>query len=322
MNTHTSQPAAYAVCVPHLPFITMQARELNADFWKAYEARAAELRTFDPEIVFVFGSDHYEGQVMKSMPAFMVGQAAEAVDDRGGFPGRLDVPGDIALACAEYLVDAEFDVATSYAMQVDHGFSNVVHQLFDAIDARRIVPIFVNALSHPRPTFRRCRRFGEAVGHFAATLGKRVAFVGSGGLSHETGEIFPQVFAAPDAATREFLIHGGSQGELSREQWRRNLDTGLAVVNELLIQRTPGVGNVKPEWDQAFLRMLELQDLSAFDAWKDDEVLRTAGNGAGEVREWIAALAAAQAAGAARIVVDHYEAGTCIGVAAAVVHAV
>ena len=93
------------------------------------------------------------------------------------------------------------------------------------------------------------------------------------------------------------------------------------VVNELLIQRTPGVGNVKPEWDQAFLRMLELQDLSAFDAWKDDEVLRTAGNGAGEVREWIAALAAAQAAGAARIVVDHYEAGTCIGVAAAVVHA-
>jgi len=199
MNTKTSQPAAYAVCVPHLPFMTMQARELNAGFWKAYEARAAELRTFDPELVFVFGSDHYEGQVMRSMPAFMVGQAAEAVDDRGGFPGRLDVPGDIALACAEYLVDAEFDVATSYAMQVDHGFSNVVHQLFDAIDARRIVPIFVNALSHPRPTFRRCRRFGEAVGHFAATLGKRVAFVGSGGLSHETGEIFPQVFAAPAA---------------------------------------------------------------------------------------------------------------------------
>jgi hypothetical protein len=46
--------------------------------------------------------------------------------------------GAIALACAEYLVDAEFDVATSYAMQVDHGFSNVVYQLFGAIDARRI----------------------------------------------------------------------------------------------------------------------------------------------------------------------------------------
>ena len=321
MSTNTSQTAAQAVCVPHLPFITMQARELNAGFWAAYDARAAALRRFDPELVFVFGSDHYEGQVLRSMPAFMVGQAAEAVDDRGGFPGRLDVPGDIALACAEYLVDAEFDIATSYAMQVDHGFSNVVHQLFGAIGARPIVPIFVNALSHPRPTFRRCRRFGEAVGRFAATLGKRVAFVGSGGLSHETGEVFPQVFEAPDAATREFLIHGGLHGEMTREQWRSNLDAGLAVVNELLIQRTPGIGNIKPDWDQAFLRTLESQDLSTFDAWTDAEVLRTAGNGAGEIREWIAALAAAQAAGAARIVVDHYEAGTCIGVAAAVVHA-
>jgi 2,3-dihydroxyphenylpropionate 1,2-dioxygenase len=314
-------PAAYAFCVPHLPFMTMQARELNADFWAAYEARADDLRRFDPEVVFVFGSDHYEGQVLRSMPAFMIGQVAEAVADRGGFPGALDVPGDIALACAEYLVNAEFDVATSYAMQVDHGFSNVLHQVFGAIDARPVVPIFINALVHPRPTFRRCRRFGEAVGRFAATLGKRVAFLGSGGLSHETGEVFPQIHEARDRATREFLIHGGLKGELTREQWRRNLDAGLDVVNGLLMQRTPGVGNVKPEWDERFLRTLTSQDLTAFDAWQDDEVLRSAGNGAGEVREWIAALAAAQATGAGSIVVDHYEAGTCIGVAAAVVHA-
>ena len=41
MSTNTSQTAAQAVCVPHLPFITMQARELNAGFWAAYDARAA-----------------------------------------------------------------------------------------------------------------------------------------------------------------------------------------------------------------------------------------------------------------------------------------
>lgn len=313
--------AAYAVCVPHLPFMTMQARELNASFWAAYEACAADLHSFDPEIVFVFGSDHYEGQVLRSMPAFMVGQAAEAVDDRGGFPGRLDVPGDIALACAEHLTNAEFDVATSYAMQVDHGFSNVLHQMLGAVDARPVVPIFVNALCHPRPTFRRCRRFGEAVGRFAATLGKRVAFLGSGGLSHETGEVFPQVDETHDAATRDFLIHGGVKGEISRDQWRRNLNTGLDEVNVLLMRRTPGVGNVKPEWDDKFLRTLTGQDLTAFDTWEDADVYRSAGNGAGEVREWIAALAAAQAAGAGKIVVDYYEAGTCIGVAAVVVHA-
>lgn len=312
---------AYAVCVPHLPFISMQARELNAPFWQAYDARARDLRRFDPEVVFVFGSDHYEGQLLKSMPAFMVGLAAEAVDDRGGFPGRLDVPGDVARACAEHLIEAEFDIATSYAMQVDHGFSAVLQQVFGGIDARPVVPLFVNALIHPRPTFRRCRRFGEAVGRFAATLGKRVAFLGSGGLSHETGDVFPQIDEVRDPATREFLIHGGRNGEISRDEWRRNLDAGLDEVNVLLMQRTPGVGNVQRDWDEAFLEALESQDLTAFDAWRDEEVFRSAGNGAGEVREWIAALAAARAAGADDIVVDYYEAGTCIGVAAVVVHA-
>lgn len=313
--------AAYVACVPHLPFITIQDRALNAPFWAAYEARAAELRAFDPEVVFVFGSDHYEGQLMKSMPTFMVGLAAEAIADRGGFPGRLDVPSELARACAEQLVHEEFDLAVSWAMTVDHGFSNVLHYMLGAVDARPVVPIFVNALSHPRPTFRRCRRFGAAVGRYAASLGKRVAFLGSGGLSHETGDIFPQVHELGDGPMRDFLIHGGAKGALSRAQWREDLDAGLVQVNLLLEQRVPGVGNVQNGWDQEFLRTLATSpDLSAFDGWDDAEVLRSGGNGAGEVREWIAACAAAHAAGASRFSIDYYEAGTCIGVAAVVVH--
>ena len=321
--TAAAQPpgSAYLVCVPHVPFMSMQARELNSEFWKAYEQRAADVRRFDPEIVFVFGADHYEGHHLKSMPAFMVGQAAEAVDDYGGFAGRLNVPGSLAIACATHLMKEDFDVAVSYAMQVDHGFSSVLHHVLGAIDARPVIPIFVNALCHPRPAFRRCREFGEAVGQFAATLGRRVLFLGSGGLSHETGAVFPQVDAAPDKAVRDYLIHGGSAGELSREQWRRNLNVGLDEVNALLVERVPGVGSVNREWDRRFLDVLVGPNLAAFDAWQDEDVLKEAGNGAGEVREWIAAAAAARAAGASKIVVDHYAEGTCIGVGAVVAHA-
>ena len=92
-------------------------------------------------------------------------------------------------------------------------------------------------------------------------------------------------------------------------------------MNKLLEQRVPGTGDVRPAWDEQFLRMLTTGTLEDFDAWEDEQVMRTGGNGAGEVREWIAALAAGQAAGARQIRLDHYEAGTCIGVAAAVVHA-
>jgi 2,3-dihydroxyphenylpropionate 1,2-dioxygenase len=312
---------AHAVCVPHLPFMTIQERRLNAPFWDAFEHRAARLREFDPEIVFVFGSDHYEGQQAANMPTFAIGYAAEAIDDRGGFPGRLQVPESLARACAEFLVNEEFDISSSYAMQVDHGFSAALHHLCGAVDACVVVPVFINALCHPRPTFRRCRRLGDAVGRFGATLGKRVAFIGSGGLSHETGDIFPQVFEAQDPALRDYLIHGGRRGAITREQWRRTLNAGLTEVNKLLEQRVPGTGDIRPAWDENFLRLLVAGDLAAFDRWDDAQVMREGGNGAGEVREWIAALAAAHAAGATQIVLDHYEAGTCIGVAAAVVHA-
>lgn len=312
---------AYAVCMPHLPFMTIQARERNAPFWEACDARAAELRAFDPELVFVFGSDHYEGQHMAGMPTFALGLAAEAIDDRGGFPGKLRVPQDVAGACAEYLVREEFDLVTSWAMRVDHGFSAATHHLLGAIDARPVIPVFINALCEPRPTFRRCRRLGEAIGRFAATLGKRCAFIGSGGLSHETGDIFPQVREVQDAALRDYLIHGGRVGAITREQWRTNLNAGLTEVNKLLEQRTPGVGEIRPAWDEDFLRRLTSGPLAYFDAWDDAQVLRTGGNGAGEVRAWIAALAAGEVAGAGEVRLDHYEAGTCIGVAAAVVHA-
>jgi 2,3-dihydroxyphenylpropionate 1,2-dioxygenase len=61
--------------------------------------------------------------------------------------------------------------------------------------------------------------------------------------------------------------------------------------------------------------------MQAFDTWEDAQILSDAGIGGGEIREWIAALAAAHAAGTSPPQVDYYEAGTCIGVAAVVVHA-
>jgi 2,3-dihydroxyphenylpropionate 1,2-dioxygenase len=271
--------------------------------------------------VIVFGSDHYEGQHLRCMPTFLVGHAARAIADDGGFPGTLDVPESLARACATHLVREDFDVAVSYSMTVDHGFSSVLHHTLGAIDARPVIPIFVNALSEPRPSLRRCRMLGAAVGRFAAGLGKRVAFLGSGGLSHETGDIFPQLHETQDPALREFLIHGGTAGPITREKWRTNLHAGLAEVNKLLEQRVPGVGQIRKAWDEEFLRILTASpDMHAFDAWEDADLLKNAGNGAGEIRSWIAALAAAHAAGTSGVTVDHYEAGTCIGVAAVVVH--
>lgn len=322
MNNPESGPgAAFLTCAPHVPFLALQDRALNDGFWKAYEARIAAFNAFDPELVIVFGADHYDGQLLRAMPTFLIGQVATAIDDRGGHPGPLHIPKDIAIGCAEHLVNQHFDITNSYAMEVDHGFSGILHHFMGRLDARPVVPIFINALCHPRPTFKRCRELGEAVGRFAASLGKRVAFLGSGGLSHDTGPMFPQVDTATDEGVREYIIHGGSRGGWSREQWIGEINKGLDVVNEQLLARVPGVGQVNKEWDVTFLETFAAGDLRAFDSWADADVVRKGGYGGGEVRQWIAAASAAQAAGARQLVVDYYNPDTPIGVAAVVVHA-
>lgn len=319
-NQIPDQAQAYLGCVPHVPFMVLQERGLNQPFWDAYKRQADALRAFDPELVIVFGSDHYSGQHMRLMPSFAIAQAAEAIDDDGGYPGRLDVPFDISFACAAHAIEAGIDVATSFAMEVDHGFSAVLHHFLGAIDAKPVIPVFVNALCEPRPTFRRCRMLGEAIGDFAAGLGKRVAFLASGGLSHETSEVFPQFREAPDGSLKDYMLHGGSKGDLSREDWLGWLHDGLQVVNGLLLDRVPGVGEIREDWDDEFLRLFTAGDLTVFDSWKDQEILRCGGNGAGEVRQWIAAAAAAQRMGVRDISVDFYSHDLPLGVAAVVAH--
>jgi len=315
------QPKAFLACVPHVPFMVLQERQQNQPFWDAYEAQARALAAFDPELVVIFGSDHYSGQHMRLMPAFAIAQAAEAIGDDGGFPGKLDVPAELSLACAAYVIEAGFDVATSYAMEVDHGFSAALTHFTGAVDARPTIPVFINCLAAPRPTFRRCRMLGEAIGQFIAQTGKRTAFIGSGGLSHSTGDIFPQMAEAAEQRTHDYILHGGTRGELTRAKWLGELHDGLQIVNELLLDRVPGVGDIKPEWDEAFVGLFAAGDMTAFDAWSDADVLRDGGNGAGEVRMWIAAAAAAQAAGAGPVQIDFFEHGLTMGVAAVVAHA-
>ena len=314
-------PKAFLGCVPHAPFMMLQDPQLNQPFWDAYETQAKALRAFDPELVFVFGADHYSGQHMRLMPSFAIGQAAEAIADDGGCPGKLDVPFDLSFACATHVIESGIDVATSFAMEVDHGFSAVIGHFLGAIDAKPVIPVFINALAAPRPTFRRCRMLGEAIGEFAAGLGKRVAFLGSGGLSHETGEVFPQYTEASDQRTRDYILHGGVKGELDRETGLGEMHEGLQVVNALLLARVPGVGEIREDWDDEFLRLFAAGDLTVFDAWRDADVLREGGNGAGEVRQWIAAAAAAQKAGVGKISIDFYSHGLPMGVASVVAHA-
>lgn len=312
---------AYVACAPHVPLLSIQAKEHSADLWRAYEARVAEYDAFDPELTIVFGGNHYQGVHLNMAPTFIVGQVAEAVDDCGGMPGKLDVPLNLSLRLADALVQADFDIATSYAMVIDHGFSNVLGNfLHGDLGARPVIPVHINSLSFPRPTFKRCRQVGEAVGRWAATLGKRVAFLGSGGLSHQTDLIFPQYESAPDEAMRDYMVHGGARGPINQKVFNDNM---VPAMTELSNHLAAGAGidtGINAAWDRDFLKAFSSGDLTAFDGWTDADVLDKAGYGGGEVRMWVAAAAAGQAAGAKPIRVDYYSDKDPLAVGTAVAH--
>jgi len=323
MAANGNSGGVYVACVPHSPLVHNEQERKHElpGFWDAYEARVAELDAFDPDLVINFGADHYSNIHLNLMPSFLIGFKAQAIDDRGGIPGKLDVPTDLAVDLANHLVESGLDMATSYDMTVDHGFSGVMHFFFHGkLDSRPSIPIYINCLAEPRPTFRRCRELGEAVGEWAAKTGKRVAFLGSGGLSHGTGSMFPQFHDAPSEDVRRFIVSGGSEDGITDEKWHADISEVCDKSSDLLRSgvRLP---SVICEWDQMFLDTLAAGDLTVFDGWKDADVNRDGGGGAAEIRLWIAAVAAAQKAGSKPVTVDYYSHDTTFGVGSGIVHA-
>jgi 2,3-dihydroxyphenylpropionate 1,2-dioxygenase len=271
----------------------------RAEVTAALRRLGERIEALDPELVFQFSPDHYNGFFYDLMPPFCLGLQASAVGDWQTHSGPLRVPEDIALGAHAAAAEAGVDLAISYRMLVDHGFTQFWQITVGAADRYPIVPIFLNCAAPPLPAFWRVRALGEAIGRYAAGLGKRVLFVGSGGLSHDPP--LPQM-ATADAQRREFLIAGRNPGPEARAaRQERILAAGRASAK--------GEGPcqpLNPEWDKEVLDLFAKQDLKAFDRFTDEEVNRLGGSGGAEIRAWQAAFAALASAGRYEAKVELY----------------
>jgi 2,3-dihydroxyphenylpropionate 1,2-dioxygenase len=287
-------------CASHTPLMAFTEPAGGREDVSAALRRLGErIEAFDPELVFQFSPDHYNGFFYDLMPPFCLGVQASGIGDWRTHEGPLNVPQDVALGAHAAATEAGIDLAVSYRMVIDHGFTQFWQITVGAADRYPIVPIFINCAAAPLPPFARVRALGEAVGRYAAGLGKRVLFVGSGGLSHDPP--LPQM-ATADAQRREFLIAGRNPGPEARAlRQERILAAGQASAK--------GEGPclpLNPEWDKQVLRLFEQNDVKAFDAFTDEEVRRLGGSGGAEIRAWQAAFAALSAAGKYEAKVELY----------------
>ncbi len=311
-------------CASHSPLIDFPTRETDAvrAARAALTARAEAIRAFDPELVVLFGTDHYGGRQMDCMPCFCIGRAATALADVGGTPGRLDVPEALPAELLGHLRSQDIDVAGSHEMEVDHGFSQALRVLCGGVDTYPVLPIFINCIAPPFVPFARSRVLGEAVGRWIDARSERILVLGSGGLSHHPAIFFPPVDAAPEEV-RPFLTYGERQQQMPRATWIERIDKAHRDVAPHL-----GSDEVKEEalhihadWDRAFLQLLADGKLEEVDAWQPGEMVEQVGIGTLEVHSWIASCAAARVAGCGAPQVDHYAPTKEYGIGFGLIHA-
>lgn len=287
----------------HSPLLNLPGP--SQDLLDAIESAIADTRRFvtdyDPELVVIFSPDHYNGFFYKAMPPFCIGTAAQGVGDYGTHAGPLNVPDDIATDCAKAVLESGIDVAISASMDVDHGTVQPLQKLFGDATARPVIPIFINSVATPLGPLRRVRALGAAVGTYLATLGKRVLVVGSGGLSHDPP--VPTLATAPPAAL-DRIVHGRP---MTTEQRQARQVAVMDAARAFAAGEGP-LQPLNPDWDHAFLELLDANRLTEVDAWSNAWIAQEAGNSAHEIRTWVAAFATLAAHGRYETVQRFYRA--------------
>lgn len=292
------------ICASHSPLMLTEIEESQDGeqkrFFESIEQASKALHEFAPDLVVVFGPDHFNGFFYELMPAYCIGVAAQGTRDWGIEGGPLRVPREIALDCVRHLHGHDFDVAVSYDMKVDHGLTVPLIQLTGALARYDVLPIFINCAAEPRPSFRRIRLFGEEVGRFLADRGLKVTIIGSGGLSHDPPT--PRLnYTSPSVAGRLINRHTPSKEELDAREARV-----MQAARDMVHSKGPCLPP-NEEWDRGFMDKLSRYDVKALDAITDDELDRVAGFGSHEVRTWVAATAAARQYAPVTPQVDYYK---------------
>ena len=258
-------------------------------FFVSIERAKQQIVDYAPELIVMFAPDHFNGFFYDVMPPFCLGLESSSSPDWGIPQGKLDVPKDIALEMLAAVRQQEVDLAVSYRMIVDHGFTIPLRLFFERLDAVPTIPIFLNCNAPPLPSCRRSRLLGRAVGQYLRERPERTLVIGSGGLSHDPPHA-PFEQAPPEI--REVLVGSSPRTpEAEKARQRRVISGAEQLVN--------GGGPCLPpdrEWDRTILDIFVRQRLDDVDCLSDDW-LRKGGSGGHEIRTWIAAFAALDACG-------------------------
>ena len=251
-------------------------------FRDALGTASEELHALQPDAVIVVGSNHFRGHWLDLMPGFTLGLDEIVASGEHGTPSgpQLGAP-ELAQDLVNQLVDAEFDIAFSTRLGIDHGISHAIQYVTRENDLP-IIPLMVNCFAPPLPRLGRCLDLGRGIRRAVESMPDdlSIAVVGSGGLSHQLP--FPD-WRKPKSDNDAFLVDSWKNG---RGHWERYEKRRRAIV----VNAPP---QLNEEFDQELLEAFSCGNTEAWIAGiSEQDLLRRAGNGANEIRNWLVMHAA------------------------------
>ena len=227
----------FAGICSHAPGITGRAGmadpTLREPFYAAWLGMRDQLAATRPDALVVVGAEHFANFFMNNMPSFAIGMAERysgpIEDPKWLGIARATIPGDVALS-RKLIQEVMQTVDVSFAEEwkFDHGIMVPLSFLTPAYDLP-VVPVNINCQGPPLTPLHRVWAFGEALRRAADLLPRRIALIGTGGISH-----WP---ATPDSGK----INEPWDRELL-DRWMRNDKAGLLSYSDADVYREAGQG--------------------------------------------------------------------------------
>src|SRR5712692_3418295 len=185
------------IATSHVPFMAAQPRggvdegqhsRVIAGLGEAQKL----LEQARPDVIVIFSSDHFDRCFYDNLPPFLVavGESAEGpINEYLKIPKvKVTVDGGLGRFLVSEGLENGVDFASSADLPLDHAEVVPLSFLTPNWDLP-IVPIVVNAFAPPMPSLRRCAQVGAFVREVVERWPerKRVAVMGTGGLSHWVG---------------------------------------------------------------------------------------------------------------------------------------
>lgn len=190
--------------IPQPASVAQEKGEQLQEMVQRIRAGHAELKrkfdAYDPEILIIIGGDQVEEFDRSNVPQLMIYLGEHGIGHAPGkYIGDPDVPEvhfDVDVEFSEWLLerlvkDAGFDVSFSREFKnlpgrrpgVPHAFTNPASYILEGSNTK-VCLVFENTYDPPSLSAERCYDFGQAIARLVKQDPRRIAILGSGGLSH------------------------------------------------------------------------------------------------------------------------------------------